>query len=157
MHAWEQVQVTTQDAFTTRYVNWRCELHPVSARQVWCHVRACYMAHGQKVGFCSVMVVTMAALNLAACEVNEGRQVNPLGNEKWKPLSVSPSTHSREWHWEIRCTDVCDVVFNGSRFISVGSSSFFSPKRAQDNNRLSMTKTLFQSKFSLAVQTVPAR
>lgn len=40
------------------------------------------MAHGQKVGFCSVMVVTTAALNLAACEVNEGRQVNPLGHEK---------------------------------------------------------------------------
>ncbi len=46
--------------------------------------RGACVLHGTPPSACvyNVMVVTAAALNSGTCEVNQFRQVNPLGNEK---------------------------------------------------------------------------
>lgn len=69
-----------------RYVNLRCELHRVSARQVQCHVLACFMGPLPKRWF--LCRPGRSSGRSAACDANKARQVNPLGNEEWRLLSV---------------------------------------------------------------------
>lgn len=79
-------RAATWEPLNARYVNLRCELHPVSARQVWCHVLTCSMGTLPKRWF--LRRPGRNSGRSAACEANKARQVNPLGNEEWRLLSV---------------------------------------------------------------------
>lgn len=108
-----QQQVATQDAFYTHCVKCRCEVASWICAGLTLHA-SWLLGTPPSTRFYSVTYFTMVALNSASREVNQVRQVNPLGSDRWERFPVSLSPRRGERHWQIRCTGVCDAVVNGN-------------------------------------------